>query len=167
MVSSRPFDPLDEAYRQWNDRWPEAALSMATATAVMRAQQIILQSVDTALRPFNLTFARYEALALLSFSRAGELPMGKIGHRLMIHPTSVTSIIDRLVRDHLVERRRHETDRRTTLAHITDLGRELVQQATDVLNAQGFGVRAMSDTEMKDLIALVRTLRAHAGDPVS
>jgi DNA-binding MarR family transcriptional regulator len=65
-----------------------------------------------------------------------------------------------------VERRRHKSDRRTTLAHITDLGRELVHRATDVLNAQGFGVSALSDGEMKDLIELVRTLRSHAGDPV-
>src|ERR1044072_9359696 len=80
--------------------------------------------------PFDLTFARYEALVLLTFSRKGALPLGKMGERLMIHPTSVTNIVDRLEAQGLVKRRPHATDRRTTLAEITDEGRELVEEAT-------------------------------------
>ena len=87
--SPLPFDPIAEARRQWDLRWPEAADVMAAATSVMRAQQIVLSAVDDVLRPFRLTFARYEALMLLTFTRRGELPLGKMGDRLMIHPTSV------------------------------------------------------------------------------
>ena len=55
-------------------------------------------------RPYGLTFARFEALALLSFSRRGALPLGKIGDRLQVHPTSVTNTVNRLERDGLVRR---------------------------------------------------------------
>src|SRR4029453_19377505 len=96
---------------------------MSPTTSIMRAQQLILAAVDEALRPLDLTFARYEALVLLAFSRQGSLPMGKMGDRLMLHPTSVTNIIDRLERQGLVDRLAHPTDRRTTLAAITDEGR--------------------------------------------
>src|ERR1044072_4403231 len=89
-----PFDPIDEARRHGEGRWGRGD-AMAAATAVMRVQQIVLGSVDEALRPFDLTFARYEALVLLQFSRKGSLPLGKMGERLMIHPTSVTNIVDR------------------------------------------------------------------------
>ena len=44
---------------------------MAAATSIMRAQQIVLARVDEALKPFDLTFARYEALVLLTFSTTG------------------------------------------------------------------------------------------------
>ena len=56
---------------------------MAAVTSIMRAQQILLAELDAVLRPYGLTFARYEALVLLTFSRCGVLPLGLIGERLM------------------------------------------------------------------------------------
>src|SRR5665213_555575 len=67
---------------------------MRMATSVMRAQQILLARYDELLKPHGLTFARYEVLVLLRFSRYGALPLGRIGERLMVHPTSVTNSID-------------------------------------------------------------------------
>src|SRR3954463_15060788 len=98
MTSRLRFDPIDEAKRQWDQRW-EGGAPMAAATSIMRAQQIVLAAVDGALRPLGLTFARWEALVLLSFTRTGSLPLNKIGERLMVHPTSVTNTIDRLESD--------------------------------------------------------------------
>ncbi len=158
------FDAIGEARRQWAMRWPEAAGAMATATSVMRAQQLVLGAVDGALRPLGLTFARYEALVLLSFTARGELPLGKMGQRLMIHPTSVTNIVDRLDEDRLVERVPHPSDRRATLARITPKGRALVDAATASVNAVRFGVGALSEEQMEDLIDVVRTLRLDSGD---
>ena len=40
------------------------------------------------LRPYGITFSRYEALVLLTFSRRGSLPLSKIGERLQVHATS-------------------------------------------------------------------------------
>src|SRR3546814_8368731 len=98
---------------------------MAAATSIMRAQQIVLARVDEALKPFGLTFARYEALVLLTFSRSGSLPLGKMGERLMIHPTSVTNIVDRLEGQDLVRPVQHPTDRRPTPSEIPDDGRPI------------------------------------------
>ena len=70
---------------------------MALVTSIMRTHQILSARVDATLAPFNLTFARFEVLMLLDFSRAGRLPLGKIGQRLQVHPASVTNAIDRLV----------------------------------------------------------------------
>src|SRR4051812_42302172 len=72
------FDPIEEAKRQWDLRW-SGGVPMAAATSIMRAQQIMLAAVDAALRPYGLTFARWEALVLLSFTRQGELPLGQDG----------------------------------------------------------------------------------------
>ena len=81
-----PFDPIAEAHRQWSARWPEHADHMAAVTSVMRVQQLLLARVEDMLKPYGLTFAAYEALRLLAFTRAGSLPMGKMGVRLMVHP---------------------------------------------------------------------------------
>ena len=62
----------------------------------MRVQQLLIAEFDATVGRHGLTFARYEALVLLAFSREGRLPMSKIGQRLMVHPTSATNIIQRL-----------------------------------------------------------------------
>lgn len=160
---SLPFDPIAEARRHWDDRWPGGA-SMAAATSIMRAQQIVLARVDDALKPFGLTFARYEALVLLSFSRTGALPLGKMGERLMIHPTSVTNIVDRLEAQRLVRRIDHPTDRRTTLCEITDQGRRLVARATEAVTTVDLGIAGLSEREVDQLTRLLTKLRRSSGD---
>ena len=130
----------------------------------MRAQQVVLAAVDGALRPFGLTFARYEGLVLLLHSRRGVLPLGKMGQRLMIHPTSVTNIIDRLEQQGLVRRLPHPTDGRTTLAELTDEGRSLAKRATRAVNQVAFGLGDLSAGDLADLIRIIRKLRLSVGD---
>ena len=164
-----PFDPIEEAARQWGTRWPGVP-EMRAVTSLMRVQQLLLAELDELLRPHGLTFARYEALVLLSFSRSGALPLGKIGDRLQVHPTSVTSIVDRLERDGLVRRQPHPEDRRGVLAEITAEGRRLVGAATEDLVAARFGLRALGDEQLGTLTDLLTPVRRDAGDfgePVS
>lgn len=158
-----PLDPIEEARRQWELRWPGGA-TMAAATSIMRAQQIVQASVDEALRPFGLTFARYEALVLLAFSKRGALPMGKMGQRLMIHPTSVTNIVDRLEGQGFVRRRAHDHDRRTTLVEITDAGRSVMDQATGEVVSCSFGLDALNEAQLDQVTALVRAVRVGSGE---
>lgn len=158
-----PFDPIAEARRQWDERWPAGA-AMAAATSIMRAQQIVLGRVDDALRDLGLTFARYEVLVLLSFSRRGSLPLGRMGERLMIHPTSVTNLVDRLESAGLVRRVQHPEDRRTTLAELTDEGRRLVELATTRVAGVHLGLEGLGERELDQLTRLVRKLRRHVDD---
>jgi DNA-binding MarR family transcriptional regulator len=137
---------------------------MAAVTSIMRAQQILLGEIDGILRPHGLTFARYEALVLLLFSRRGSLPMSKMGERLMVHPTSVTNAVDRLEHDALVRRVAHPTDRRTTLVEITPEGRTRVERATAALMVVDFGLRGLDAGETARLTDLITRLRRAAGD---
>lgn len=158
-----PFDPIEEARRRWDERWPGGDV-MAAATSIMRAQQIVIARVDEVLKPYDLTFARYEALVLLSFSQAGSLPLGKMGERLMIHPTSVTNIVDRLEAQGLVRRVGHPTDRRTTLCEIAPEGRDLVVKATEAVTAVDLGIVGLSSREVADLTRILEKLRRASGD---
>ena len=137
---------------------------MAAVTSIMRAQQILLAELDAVLRPYGLTFARYEALVLLSFSRQGALPMRVIGERLMVHPTSATNTIDRLERQGLVVRRPNPQDGRGKLAEITGPGREVVSQATVDLMRAEFGLAGFDPAQREQLFGLLRGLRVAAGD---
>ncbi|MBA2774459.1 MAG: MarR family transcriptional regulator [Nocardioidaceae bacterium] len=161
--SPLPFDPIAEAARQWALRWDGVA-EMRAVTSLMRVQQLVLAELDELLRQHRLTFARYEALVLLTFSRHGSLPLGKMGERLQVHPTSITSIIDRLEASGHVVRRPHPTDGRTILAEITDAGRDLVEKATKDLVRADFGLGELSGADLDALTALLRPIRLAAGD---
>lgn len=158
-----PFDPIERAAEIWEDRFGPAD-AMAAVTSIMRAQQILLAGLDGLLRPYGLTFARYEALVLLAFSRTGALPLRVIGERLMVHPTSVTNTVDRLERDGLVRRRPNPRDGRGTLAEITPSGREVVTRSTADLMAARFGMPGYDPPELGDIFTLLRGLRVSAGD---
>jgi DNA-binding MarR family transcriptional regulator len=163
MARKLSFDPIDEAARQWGRRW-EAVPQMHAVTSLMRVQQLVLGQLDEILKPHGLTFARYEALVLLVFSRAGALPLGKMGERLQVHATSVTSIVDRLEAAGLVVRRRHPDDGRAVLAEITDEGRATVEKATADLVSARFALTSLSEEELGRLSDLLRPVRRDAGD---
>jgi DNA-binding MarR family transcriptional regulator len=158
-----PFDPVEQAGRLWLDRWPSAD-TMVVATSIMRVQQLLLARIEEALRPFELTFARYEALVLLTFSRRGSLPMSLMGQRLMVHPTSVTNIVDRLEAQGFIRRLAHPSDRRRTLVEITPEGRSVVEGATNAVTAAEFGLGDLSPDHLGVLYDVLREVRVKAGD---
>lgn len=158
-----PFDPIEEAARQWGERW-SGVDEMRAVTNLMRVQQLVLGQLDEILRGYGLTFARYEALVLLTFSRKGALPLGKMGDRLQVHPTSVTSIVDRLEASGHVVRRPHPTDGRTVLAEITPAGRSVVEDATHALVTARFGLGDLAPDQLRAVAELLTPIRRAAGD---
>ncbi len=159
------FDPIAEAGRQWRKHWGAKMVApMMAVTSVMRVQQILLARLNEALVPFELSFARYEALMLLYLSRRGSLPLGKIGARLQVHPTSVTNLIDGLEKLGYAQRMPHPSDRRTTLASITDRGREVATQATEALHAISFGTPPLARSELESVTQVLGQWRQAAGD---
>ena len=167
MSASRPlrFDPIQEAHRQWEAHgWGQAADGMAAVTSVIRAQQIFMARVDSVLRPFKLTFARYEVLMILLFSRAGSLPLNKLGARLQVHPTSITNAVDRLEDQGLIRRVPHPTDGRTTLAEITPAGRDVALAATDSINSDVFVRPGLEAGQVTELVKVLGDLRRSTGD---
>ncbi len=156
-----PYDPIEEAARQWDAHGLGAVDEMRYITSIMRAQQILSSRVESVLRPLGLTFPRYEMLMLLVFSRRGALPLSAAGKRLMVHPTSITNTVDKLERDGFVVRTPHPDDRRVVLAEITPDGRAVAKSATIALEEIRFGVGA---ARVNGVTHSLRTLRADAGD---
>jgi DNA-binding MarR family transcriptional regulator len=160
-----PVDPIEEATRQWRAHgWDDAADGMAAVTSLMRAQAIVLARVEEVLRPLGLSFARYELLMLLSFTRRGALPMARAGALLQVHPASVTNAATRLEAAGLVHRRPHPQDGRAVLVEITEAGREVATQATERLNDGVFRRPGLSGEQVQTLVGVVRELRRDAGD---
>ena len=159
-----PFDPIDRAAELWEERIGDAT-AMKVVTSVMRVQQVLLARIDAALKPFGITFARYEVLVLLTFSRTGRLPLSKIGERLMVHPTSVTNAIDRLEAGRLVRagcRTRSTAAGRSPSSPTRDA--TVVREATAALQDNEFFLDRSSVEDADHLYALLRRTEAAAGD---
>jgi len=164
-TSGAPSDPIAEARQLWAEHgWADAADGMAAVTSLMRAHQIVLARVEAVLKPYAITFARYEVLMLLHFSRRGSLPMALIGERLQVHPTSVTNAVDRLQTAGLVRRTPHPDDRRSTVVELLDAGRELAEAATADLNDQVFAAPWISPAAVTALINVITEIRHDSGD---
>ena len=168
MPSPLDFDPIDRAGDLWAQHWPgepsQVYASMRAVTSIMRAHQILLAELDAMLRPFGITFSRYEALVLLVHSKDGALPLSKIGERLQVHATSVTNVIDRLEAAGLVRREPNPRDGRGTLAVITTEGRGVADKATAAFNSARFGLAALGEDDLRTLFDVLRSLRVDAGD---
>lgn len=158
-------DPIELARLNWIDAgWSDAADGMAFVTSLVRVQQLLLGRIEELLRPHSLTFARFEVLRLLAFSRRGVLPIGKVGERLQVHPASATNAVHRLADAGLVVRTANPADGRSVLVEITDRGRDLVELCTDVLNREVFAAIPLADDELGAASVALRSLRRSFDD---
>jgi DNA-binding MarR family transcriptional regulator len=165
MPRPLPHDPIALARHQWVERgWGDAADGMALVTSIMRIQQELLSRIDGELQPFRLTFARYEVLMLLEFTKRGQLPLGKIGERLQVHPASVTNVVQRLSRDRYLRREPNPDDGRSTLATITSLGSGTARAATEHLNRHVFSTLPLDTADQIEISDMFATVRHSFGD---
>jgi DNA-binding MarR family transcriptional regulator len=157
-------DHLTEAKLRWIEHgWPDADL-MVTATSIMRLSRLVSSHIDAALRPLDLSYARFETLSILFFEKDTGLPLGKLSERLQVHPATVTSIVDRLEQQGLVRRARREGDRRIVLAELLDPGRELVQRANEVVVREVLPKMRLPKKDQDKLYELLGTIRRSIGD---
>jgi len=158
-------DPIAEAHRQWRVHgWTDAADGMGAVTSIMRAQQLLLTQIDALLRPFGLTFARFELLRLLSFASEQRMTMRRAGQRLQVHPTSLTSLAARLGDDGHVTREINPDDGRSAILALTARGRSLVDEATNTLNSDVFEQIGLTSEDVDTLVAILGRFRADRGD---
>ena len=158
------FDPIEEAGKNWQAFEWGSVDAMLAATSITRVQQIMHARIDAALAPLGLNFSRFEVLALLVFSRNGELPMGKLGDRLQVHAASVTNTITRLEDDSLVERVPHPNDGRVTLARILPDGIKAAKTAESELAEIDYGLSGFDLPALRDAYGAFVAYRRRNGD---
>lgn len=165
LNSPLPRDPIAVAREQWvSHGWAAEADAMAAITAVMRTASIFLQRADAILKPHGLSFARFEVLALLGFSKRGSLPMSHASELLQVHATSLTNSVDRLENTGLVKRVAHPTDGRTRLLELTTQGSAILNAARDDLNEHLFAESNLPAEDATELFKILSRFRRTSGD---
>jgi DNA-binding MarR family transcriptional regulator len=127
---------------------------------LLACENIIENRLRGALREhFNVTLPQFDVLAELEYL-GQPLTMTDLSKRLMVSNGNVTGVVDRLVREGLVQRQPSESDRRVNLISLTPRGLELFRQMA--AQHEQWVAEMFSDLEPGEVTQLATLLsRAH------
>jgi DNA-binding MarR family transcriptional regulator len=166
-LQSRPrrdeFDPLDWVLEHWWAQDRPAPEHFVAASALFRTYQVVTARFEEALKRLDLTRTAYLLLVTLVLSKDATRPLGYLSRHLMVHPTTITLVVDQLEQQRLVTRLAHPTDRRTTLVRLSEAGRQVADEATEALAEARFGLGVDKDTAI-ELVEVLRRVRRQLGD---
>ena len=117
-------------------------------------------------RQGSLTFSQYQLLALLRAGHPEPREPWELGRGLGSGSAHVTMLLDQLERMGLVHRETHGTDRRRRWVHLTDEGRERVEQMAVRVRALESHILkgALSREEAERMGGFAERLRAVLGE---
>ncbi len=110
-------------------------------------------------REHGLTLSRFNVLRVLMLAD-GPLTCGEIGERMIQVVPAITSLVDHLEKQALVERQRCTADRRVVHVHITKAGIKLADAAVKSLpNIERDLLGKLSPAQLKNLNDLLENVR--------
>jgi len=165
-VVTKRRDPVERAAANWGRHGFGDGPRLLASLSIIRVEDMIRTHNADVLQPLHLTHARHEALAVLFYSRGGQMKLSELGQKLLLHPTSITSTVDSLEKLGYVERVPHPSDRRATMARITPAGRQAIVTSSEAMRDNDYGLHALTEDEAQQLFGLLRKVRDAAGDIV-
>jgi DNA-binding MarR family transcriptional regulator len=139
--------------------------AMLVTFNLIRAANRVQQDLETSVhRPAGLTWAAYRVLfAILAVGPTAPAQLARLSS---VSAASISSVLNTLERNGLVARRRSDSDARSIVVELTDLGRETVRELTERNNAREVEwAKALTARERATLGTLLRKLLAHHPDP--
>lgn len=157
-------DAVEWMRQRWQDEAQPAADHFAAMAALLRTHQTVGAGLDKVLRGQDLSRTAYLLMTTLRMSRDHTRPLGQLSRHLIVHPTTITLVIDQLEKRGLVSRAPHPTDRRTVLATLTSDGLAAVDKATLILADTCFGLDGVTPQLAVTLTEILRQVREKIGD---
>jgi DNA-binding MarR family transcriptional regulator len=98
--------------------------------ALLHAHHLVIGSLDRELRQeHDLSLAAYDVLLRLARASGRALRMTELAERVMLSPSGLTRLVDRLVAKGFVQRLADPDDGRVAFASLTDQGRRQLRNA--------------------------------------
>jgi DNA-binding MarR family transcriptional regulator len=114
--------------QQWDD--PSEA-ERGAWTGFLRAHSRIAKALDRELAAaHDLPLSEYDVLVQLAVTDEGRLRMSDLAEAIVLSPSGLTRLVDRLARRGLLRRERCQSDSRVVYATITTAGFEKLLEAT-------------------------------------
>ena len=136
--------------------------------ALLLAQRALLDRLEDDLRrEHGLPLSSYEVLLFLSRAPGRRLRMHELAESVLLTPSGITRLVDRLEGEGLVSRESCPTDRRGSFVVLTEAGRARLRQAgpTHLRGIQEHFGRHLTDAEAETLACALSRLAQGAGRP--
>lgn len=142
-----------------SDSYPEQLrLSNQVCFPLYSAANAVIRSYKPYLEALDLTYLQYIVLMVLWEEES--LNVKEIGNRLMLNSGTLTPVLKRLETKEYVERKRSESDERSTIIVLTIKGKELQKSAEAIpyqlFNSLGLDKKQLQ--QMKGLCELVLSI---------
>ncbi|MEO8268332.1 MAG: MarR family transcriptional regulator [Aureliella sp.] len=139
---------------------PFASIEQETLVNLLRIGDQLDNRLSRLLREHGLTLSRFNVLRVLMLADR-PLTCGEIGERMIQVVPAITSLVDHLEKQALVERQRCQQDRRVVHVRITKSGKKLADAAMLPLpNIEHKLLGKLSQTQLKSLNGLLDKVRA-------
>jgi DNA-binding MarR family transcriptional regulator len=129
--------------------------------ALLHAHHDVTGRLDTDLREqHGLTFSEYDVLLRLARASGRSLRMSDLAERVLLSPSGLTRLVDRLVEDGLVARDTSPEDARVTLARLTSRGRERLRRAarTHLQGIHEHFTGRLSEAQLRNVASALETI---------
>ena len=114
-------------------------------------------------RTFEVTDVQFNVLMLLKYQtgEAAGLAQVELSRMMLVNRANITSVIDRMERDGLVERCADPEDRRCKIVCLTKQGREQLEKAqSDYAREVEQIMSTLSEQELRRLVGLLERIRS-------
>jgi DNA-binding MarR family transcriptional regulator len=125
--------------------------------AVYSASHAFNRVYQPLLKEFGLTYPQFIAMIIL-WGQDGPT-VGELGEQLFLQSNTLTPMLQRLEELGYIKRSRDAADQRQVRIHLTEKGRKLHLQASDIVRAVREAT-GLEDRQMKALVADVNALRS-------
>ena len=99
--------------------------------AILCLYSLLQRASDDYFKPYALTPVKFNTLLLIKYlGRDKGLSQSDISHHLIVTPSNITRLIDRLIKDGYCERTTNKNDRRIKLIKITSKGSKILDEVS-------------------------------------
>lgn len=158
------IDSIDWARARWAELDGPDPERFAASAAVLRLSALVGANLDRALKEHDISRTAFLIMSTLRIAKDQSLTMSQLSRRLVLHPTTISLVVDQLQERGLAERSPHPTDKRTVLATLTDEGATALRAASETLSQSGYGLAGVDERGVIVLAEAVRHVRNALGD---
>jgi DNA-binding MarR family transcriptional regulator len=133
---------------------------MRMVVHILRAGQIIDHKVSDAIKEFGVTHIQFNVLRILEHRMPEKLSLNDISDGLLFRTSDVSRLVDRLVKNGLVNRTICPDNRRKLELEITDKGLEVIRLSVPKINEalDGFYKENFNEEEREMIIDMMKRI---------
>ena len=113
------------------------------------------------LKKFNSSKSQLQCLSTLYFSKSGdkkrEMTMGELAKKTDMSFSTMTGLVDRLIKNKLILRRRSDTDRRKVIIYLSKRGTSLIKEI--ISERQSYLQFVSKNLKVSELNSTLETLK--------